>query len=158
MTINEFLESSNNKSIRFPKYYYQKIISEGDLKVSLNFQSIMDRYIQYIRDYIVDIELSQEEMRKYRYNPKVLSYTLYGTTAYWWSILLANQIHSISEFDFERDNTIKVFSQSGITAFSNVLSVDKTFINENNSEYSKDKKALMQEIAKANAEEVMSSQ
>lgn len=154
MTINQFVESENNKSIRFPKFFYQKVISDGNLQVVLNYQSIMDRYIQYIRAYITDIELTQEEIRKYQYNPKRLSYHLYGNTAYWWSILLANQIHSIAELDFERDNIVRVFTREGITAIGNVLSVDKTFINENASEVNKAKKIVMSEIAKANAEEM----
>lgn len=157
MTIQQFLEQSNNKSIRYSKYFYKKVISENDFHVLLNIQSIMDRYIQYIRQYLVELELSQEELRKYRYNPKRLSYSLYGTTAYWWSILLANQIHSITEFDFERDNVVKVFSVEGITAFSNVLSVDKTFINENESSVSGEKKAVMTELAKQEANEFLSS-
>lgn len=157
MTIQQFLEDSNNKSIRYPKYYYKKVISEDDFHVLLNIQSIMDRYIQYIRQYIVELELSQEELRKYRYNPKRLSYNLYGTTAYWWSILLANQIHSITEFDFERDNVVKVFARDGITAFSNVLSVDKTFINENESATSNDMKNVMAELAIQNTSENLSS-
>ncbi len=157
MTIQQFLEESNNKSIRYPKYYYKKVISEDDFHVILNIQSIMDRYIQYIRQYIVELELNQEELRKYRYNPKRLSYNLYGTTAYWWSILLANQIHSITEFDFERDNVVKVFAQDGITAFSNVLSVDKTFINENESATSNDMKNVMAKLAIQNTSENLSS-
>lgn len=151
MTIPQFIEEANNKSIRFPNYYYQKIVSEDDFHVILNLQSIMDRYVQYIRQFIVDIELTQEEIRKYRFNPKRLSYNLYGTTAYWWSILFANQIHSIAEFDFEKDNIIKVFAQDGITAFGNVISVDKTFINENATEVSNARKEVTAQLAKENA-------
>ena len=100
MTIDQFIQTEQNKSGKYPNYYYQKVISEDDLHVIMNYQSIMDRYVQYIRDYITEIELSQEEMRKYRYNPKRLSFNLYGTTSYWWSIIFANQIHSLTEFDF----------------------------------------------------------
>lgn len=157
MTIQQFLEDANNKSIRYSKYYYTKVISEDDFHAILNIQSIMDRYIQYIRQFIVELELSQEELRKYRYNPKRLSYNLYGSTAYWWSILLANQLHSITEFNFERDNVIKVFARDGLTAFSNVLSVDKTFINENESSTSNEKKTVMAELSKQNASEILSS-
>ena len=123
----------------------------------MNYQSIMDRYVQYIRDYITEIELSQEEMRKYRYNPKRLSFNLYGTTSYWWSIIFANQIHSLTEFDFSRDNVIKVFTREGISAFSTVLSVDKTFISENQSEVSKDRKSVTSMLQKQNAEEINAS-
>lgn len=147
MTIEEFISTESNKSIRFPKFYYQKVISEDDLQVVLNFQSIMDRYVQHIRNYMTELTLTQEEIRKYQYNPKRLSYNLYGTTAYWWSILFANQIHSIAEFDFNRDTTtIQVFTKDGITEFGNVLSVDKTFINENTTEVTRDRKAVLAEL------------
>lgn len=157
MTINQFIQTEQNKSVKYPNYYYQKVISEDDLHVIMNHQSIMDRYVQYIRDYITEIELSQEEMRKYRYNPKRLSFNLYGTTSYWWSIIFANQIHSLTEFDFSRDNIIKVFTREGISAFSTVLSVDKTFISENQSEVSKDKKSVTSMLQKQNAEEINTS-
>ena len=157
MTIDQFIQTEQNKSVKYPNYYYQKVISEGDLHVIMNYQSIMDRYVQYIRDYITEIELSQEEMRKYRYNPKRLSFNLYGTTSYWWSIIFANQIHSLTEFDFSRDNVIKVFTREGISAFSTVLSVDKTFISENQSEVSKDRKSVTSMLQKQNAEEINAS-
>ena len=99
----------------------------------------------------------EEEMRKYRYNPKRLSFNLYGTTSYWWSIIFANQIHSLTEFDFSRDNVIKVFTREGISAFSTVLSVDKTFISENQSEVSKDRKSVTSMLQKQNAEEINAS-
>lgn len=157
MTIEQFIQTEQNKSVKYPNYYYQKVISEDDLHVIMNYQSIMDRYAQYIRDYITEIELSQEEMRKYRYNPKRLSFNLYGTTSYWWSIIFANQIHSLTEFDFSRDNVIKVFTREGISAFSTVLSVDKTFISENQSEVSKDRKSVTSMLQKQNAEEINAS-
>jgi hypothetical protein len=157
MTIDQFIQTEQNKSVKYPNYYYQKVISEDDLHVIMNHQSIMDRYVQYIRDYITEIELSQEEMRKYRYNPKRLSFNLYGTTSYWWSIIFANQIHSLTEFDFSRDNVIKVFTREGISAFSTVLSVDKTFISENQSEVSKDRKSVTSMLQKQNAEEINAS-
>ena len=157
MTIDQFIKTEQNKSVKYPNYYYQKVISEDDLHVIMNYQSIMDRYVQYIRDYITEIELSQEEMRKYRYNPKRLSFNLYGTTSYWWSIIFANQIHSLTEFDFSRDNVIKVFTREGISAFSTVLSVDKTFISENQSEVSKDRKSVTSMLQKQNAEEINAS-
>ena len=157
MTIDQFIQTEQNKSIKYPNYYYQKVISEDNLHVIMNYQSIMDRYVQYIRDYITEIELSQEEMRKYRYNPKRLSFNLYGTTSYWWSIIFANQIHSLTEFDFSRDNVIKVFTREGISAFSTVLSVDKTFISENQSEVSKDRKSVTSMLQKQNAEEINAS-
>ena len=157
MTINQFIQTEQNKSVKYPNYYYQKVISEDDLHVIMNYQSIMDRYVQYVRDYITEIELSQEEMRKYRYNPKRLSFNLYGTTSYWWSIIFANQIHSLTEFDFSRDNVIKVFTREGISAFSTVLSVDKTFISENQSEVSKDRKSVTSMLQKQNAEEINAS-
>lgn len=157
MTIDQFIQTEQNKSVKYPNYYYQKVISEADLHVIMNYQSIMDRYVQYIRDYITEIELSQEEMRKYRYNPKRLSFNLYGTTSYWWSIIFANQIHSLTEFDFSRDNVIKVFTREGISAFSTVLSVDKTFISENQSEVSKDRKSVTSMLQKQNAEEINAS-
>lgn len=157
MTIDQFIQTEQNKSVKYPNYYYQKVISEDDLHVIMNYQSIMDRYVQYIRDYLTEIELSQEEMRKYRYNPKRLSFNLYGTTSYWWSIIFANQIHSLTEFDFSRDNVIKVFTREGISAFSTVLSVDKTFISENQSEVSKDRKSVTSMLQKQHAEEINAS-
>lgn len=157
MTIDQFIQTEQNKSVKYPNYYYQKVISEDDLHVIMNHQSIMDRYVQYIRDYLTEIELTQEEMRKYRYNPKRLSFNLYGTTSYWWSIIFANQIHSLTEFDFSRDNVIKVFTREGISAFSTVLSVDKTFISENQSEVSKDRKSVTSMLQKQNAEEINAS-
>ena len=46
----------------------------------------------------MDVEMTAEEVIKYRYNPKLLSYDVYGTPDLGYSILLLNNMEHISEF------------------------------------------------------------
>lgn len=51
-----------------------------------------DRYWEFIEPQLIEVELTDDELRKYRYKPELLSKVLYGTTQLYHFILYCNRI------------------------------------------------------------------
>ena len=66
-----------------------------------------------------------------RYNPKLLSYDVYGTTELWFFILMANEIYTITEFDLRK---VKMFDAAIISKLNRMLELDKEFLEINSME------------------------
>ena len=88
-----------------------------------------------LKDIKVKITLSNEEYSKYRYNPKVLSYDIYGTTELWFLILEANELHSINEFN---SRTIYLFKTDIVEKMTRILNLELDSKNYNEEEISKE--------------------
>lgn len=66
----------------------------------------------------MDVELTEAEVLKYRYNPKLLSYDVYGTPDLGYSILLINDMEHISEFTCS--GVIRILSIEDITMLKKI--------------------------------------
>lgn len=100
-TLTEFIENYNSDTITIDKCFLQEVIQTEKNKMLINGDSILDMYKDAINKTKRKVKLTNEEYIKYRYNPKLLSYDLYGTTEAWFLILQANELHSASEFNLK---------------------------------------------------------
>lgn len=78
--------------------------------------------ILYESDMGVTVEMSDDEKRRYRYNPKLVSQELYGTPDFGLIILMINNISHIGDFDCE--DSFRVLSEDEIYMLKSVY---KTF-------------------------------
>ena len=93
--------------------------------------SIADKYANELEENKHIVELTTKEYYKYRYNPKLLSYDIYGTTELWFFILMANELYSISEFDLRK---VVLFDTAIITKLNRMLEMDAEFLEINSME------------------------
>ena len=77
--------------------------------------NVVSDYIDEMRDkYTTEIELTDEELTKYKYRPKLLCYDIYGAQELYYIILIINDICSIKEFTKKkiklptRDNMVEL--------------------------------------------------
>ena len=84
---------------------------EGDVVVP--YQSIVCRYYDSLKSYITEKTFTKKEFDRYKFNPRFLSYDLYGTPELWAELLYINNMVSTAEF---KKTTIKVFTPSIIDA------------------------------------------
>lgn len=84
---------------------------EGDVVVP--YQSIVCRYYDSLKSYITEKTFTKKEFDRYKFNPRFLSYDLYGTPELWAELLYINNMVSMAEF---KKTTIKVFTPSIIDA------------------------------------------
>ena len=79
---------------------YRKLHSLATISgITIPFFSITNKYKDVLAAIATEVQLTEADMLKYRYKPKLLSLDLYGTTELWYTILELNSIISTLEFD-----------------------------------------------------------
>lgn len=133
-TISEYSKAYSDTDITFNSLHYKEKDSVDDsTSLILLNDSILDKYRNDLAEKIVTKTLTNEEINKYQYNPKRLSFDLYGTTELWGLLLEINQLQSVTEFNI---NPVKVYDGSIISYINSIFSLEKPFIDQNEEEIS----------------------
>ena len=67
--------------------------------IKYNIYNVASDYIdEIISEYCVNVELSDEQLAKYKYRPKLLCYDVYGSQEIYYIILIINDICSVKDF------------------------------------------------------------
>ena len=95
-TLKEFIDTGNaasdNSDYKSISYYETRDGFEFVVK------NLLDDYLPDLKEQCILIELTPQEVNKYKYNPKMLSYKIYGSTKLFYTILRLNNICSTHEF------------------------------------------------------------
>ena len=125
-TIQELIDSVNDMEISYRNLHTNVYIKNKDDTIKIPYKSIIMEYLPYFKSSVVELKLSPEEVSKYRFKPKKLSYDLYGTTELWSALLELNQLYSIIEFNKE---VYKVFEpKEFMTLLNEVLILEDVLI------------------------------
>ena len=130
-TLSDFISEYSIEDLRIDAFYLQQVFWDKNKmthKVVVNENSIADKYANELEENKHIVELTTKEYYKYRYNPKLLSYDIYGTTELWFFILMANELYSISEFDLRK---VVLFDTAIITKLNRMLEMDAEFLEIN---------------------------
>lgn len=133
-TVKEYINNYNNEEITSSSFFLKQVFSsENNRKMIVNFNNLIIKYMPELKEIKVKVTLSNEEYAKYKYNPKVLSYDIYGTTELWFLILEANELHSITQFD---SKTIYLFRTDIVEKLGRILNLEIDTKNYNEEEIS----------------------
>lgn len=125
-TIQELIDSVNDMEISYRNLHTNIYIKNKDDTIKIPYKSIIREYLPYLQSSVVELKFSPEEVSKYRFKPKKLSYDLYGTTELWSALLELNQLYSIIEFNKE---VYKVFEpKEFMTLLNEVLILEDVLI------------------------------
>jgi len=125
----DFIKQYKEQDLSFPMLHFKEIIEKEDnTKLVVISESILDKYDAILKDIIVTRTLTTEEFNKYQYNPKLLSYDMYGTVELWSLLLYVNQLHSTSQFSI---NPIKVYNYKILSIIESIMNLEKPIIDEN---------------------------
>ena len=133
-TLSDFISEYSMEDLRIDAFYLQQVFWDKNKmthKVVVNENSIADKYANELEENKHIVELTTKEYYKYRYNPKLLSYDIYGTTELWFFILMANELYSISDFDLRK---VVLFDTAIITKLNRMLEMDAEFLEINSME------------------------
>lgn len=108
-TVEQFISAGKLTSVSYDKLSYRDRVSNGTQVAVLN---IIDDYFDEIKDQEVNVRLSKEEYRKYRFKPKLLCYDIYGNGELYWIILRLNGMIDVKEFDIDTLKMLPVESMS----------------------------------------------
>ena len=134
-TISDYTKAYKEESVTFASLHLKEVdIKINGEKIILLSDSILDKYTDVLNEYLVTKTLTDSEYNKYQYNPKLLSYALYGTVELWFLILYANQLCSVTQFHI---NPVKVYSSGVIKVIQSILNLEKPVIDANEEEVKK---------------------
>ena len=124
-TLDDFVEL---QSVDNMTYYNFSILEIIDGVQHLDHNLVED-YSKELEATCVTLELSNEEMSRYRYNPDLLAYDIYGSVQLDFIILLLNDMIDPKDFDRKK---LKLPYASSLSIFLNTLySKESNYINEN---------------------------
>ena len=133
-TISEYISDYNSEDIISSIYFLKQVFTTPvNKKLLVNFQNLVIKYMPELEAIKTTVTMTNEEYAKYKYNPKLLSFDIYGTTELWFLILEANELHASIQFDLK---TIRLFNTSVVDKMVRILNLEREFINYNEEEVS----------------------
>ena len=132
-TIKDYISDFNAEEVVSSAFFLKQVFDSSEYKMVVNFNNLVVKYMPEIKSLKTKIVLDNEEYRKYRFNPKKLSFDLYGTTELWFMILEANELYSTTEFDLQ---TIYLYKTNIFDKLTRILNLETEFKNYNEEEVS----------------------
>lgn len=96
-TMEQFISLGRKVSLTYDRYSFKELLSNG---TEISILNVVNDYMREIKENSLLVKFSENEYRKYRFKPKILSYDVYGTQDLYYVVLLANGIIDEKEFDF----------------------------------------------------------
>lgn len=121
-TLAEFINAYNNRSVVpiYESYCYQQ--QSGNIKYVV--KNVLDDYMYELKKLAINIELTNDEIVKYNYKPKLLSADIYGLTDFYYIILLLNGICDVKQF--HDINPIKLISSTDLGNYLSSITTNES--------------------------------
>lgn len=132
--ISEYIREYNHDNITKSKLQFKNFEACDDHNIIIPFGDIIEKYKNDLKEFVYVRTLTPEEERKWFYNPKVMSYELYGTTELWFTILSLNELMSATQFAI---NPVKVYNATILVLLSRIYALEKSLLDENEDEITK---------------------
>lgn len=113
---------------------YRKFVetSSGSNNLIVPFESFFDKYYDAIKsEFVEEMELTEDDLSKYKYNPKRLSYDSFGTVELWTAILRINDMASVMEFNSSK---ILMFTSDFKEIVDEMINLEQDEKSENDNE------------------------
>lgn len=130
--VKDFIRRYGNEPFTVSDCYLHQVFKVSDeRRILVNESFILSKYRTELAQYLEKMEFTDEQYMKYRYNPKLFSYDLYGTTEMWQMVLYANEIYSASAFSMR---TVRYYNPNVFTIMTRALDLEKPFTDINEAE------------------------
>lgn len=135
-SINDYIEDYRELDISFERMHLKEAVtfSEDTSGVTdgvILGETFIDKYKSDLTNLVETKTFTRDEVFKYKCNPWVLSYDLYGTVEYWQMLLDLNDMYSATEFT---RTTVKIYDDTLPDVIDAILMAEETFINYNEEE------------------------
>lgn len=100
ITIEEFIACQSDEDF---SYYNLSFVDKVDYSymnetILYSTYNVVRDYLDELREQCLTINLSDDELTKYIYRPKLLAHDIYGTEELYFMILLINDMWSVKQF------------------------------------------------------------
>ena len=125
-TVEDFIQEYDVETIRMDTVFLRQVFWEKGMehKLVVAESALIDKYLEEIEQHKTAITLSTTEYYKYRYNPKLMAYDVYGTTELWFLLMAANELYSIIDFDLR---VVKAYRTDILQKIDRMLSLEHEF-------------------------------
>lgn len=129
-TISQMIALKSSDSITYKNFsILQQSVTDDSLIYSID--NVIYDYMDEIKPYRQLVELTDMEVVKYKYKPKLFSYDVYGSTECYFVIMALNGICNLKEFDLI-DHTLWALAPNDMYTIMNLISrAEKTQITLN---------------------------
>lgn len=134
-TIDQFIACQSDTEMSYNNLSFIDSIEYSFMNQKINYSThnILSDYLDEIRDeYCIQVALSDNDLMKYMYRPKLLCHNIYGNGELAFIILLINDMYSVKQFT---KTTLLLPTKANMTQICKYLfNANKTAItNYNNS-------------------------
>ena len=131
-TVSQFISLKNSDSITYKNYsILQQSLKDSSIYYSID--NVIYEYMDEINTYKKLVGLSDMEVVKYKYKPKLFAYDLYGATETYFVIMALNGICNVKEFEL-LDHTVWALAPNDMYTIMNLTGrAEKTRIDMNRS-------------------------
>ena len=134
-TITQFIAQYDSEELVSSAFFLKQVFeNSNNQKMLVNFDNLVIKYMPELKSIKTKVSLSTKEYAKYKYNPKLLSFDIYGTTELWFLILEANELHSATQFN---NQVIYLFRTDIVEKMTRILNLETATKNYNEEEISK---------------------
>ena len=131
-SLSTFLKCKNDQEFSYKSLcYYGKASTDNVIKPIYN---LLDDYMECIDDYTIEVEIEDFNIDKYKFNPKRLSYDLYGTTNLYYILLYINNLNGIKEFNLDKKKIKIIRKETLEKVLSNIYDNEYKNLQEYNNE------------------------
>lgn len=110
----------------------------GDTNVVYAQDNVIYDYISELKKSCIQVVLSDEELIRYRYNPKRLSFDVYGSTELYFIILAVNGMCSFK--DFNKKSLKLLYKKDMNDLLTKIYNAEMEYLNRNRTHLEEDKK------------------
>lgn len=128
--ITELIKLGKDQDISHKKLFFKSKIKSFDRFIIVNNQSIINKYIDFLKKIIVEYEMTDDEFDKYKYQPKRFCLDIYGSMELWSLLLSINNMSTLLEFNRPK---IKAFTQDIFDVLNEILILEDEYIKDNDS-------------------------
>lgn len=127
-TLDQFIACQSDETFCYNNLSF---IDQID-NIKYNTYNVASDYIdELISEYCVNVQLSDDELTRYKYRPKLLAYDIYGSQELYYLILIVNDMCSVKDFVKKRIYLPTKNNMSTIT--SAIMNSNKSDIEKYNS-------------------------
>ncbi len=118
-TIREVIENGLELKMTIRELSFKEVItnSKGEMFV-INMYNLYEKYYELLLEQTTTVVLSDDEYRKYKFQPKLLALDLYGNQDLYYLLLRVNHIYSVINFDFKE---LTVFHPSIVKLLNEIM-------------------------------------
>lgn len=129
-TVADLAEYGNNKNLSHENLHFKDSFynTKTDVVQVVSMNNIIDKYYYILYPHLVTVELSEQEIERYRYRPRMYCQDAYGNIELWSTLLRMNNILTPSEFDKKK---FKGFSKDFLDKLDEIMIIEGDRLDQN---------------------------